>query len=131
MTTPLWCLMVLAILPNLLAGLGGFLRGKELGSMDNNHPRLQAGQLSEGPAARALAAQYNAWEALGFFTATLVIALFAGADAGALATASLVFLAARILHAVFYLMAIATARSLVQFVGFFTCFYIFYLAATA
>lgn len=56
MTTPLWCLLAVAVFPYVLAGLGGYLRVQQLGSLDANHPRVQALELRD-VAARAYAAQ--------------------------------------------------------------------------
>ncbi len=130
MTTPLWCLAALAIIPYILAGMGGYYRGKQFGSVDNEYPRLQAAQL-EGTGARVWAAQSNAWEALGLFTAALVVAHFAGADSAKVATASLVFISMRVLHPILYIANIATVRSIVQIVGLITCIYIFSLGIVA
>jgi uncharacterized MAPEG superfamily protein len=116
MTTPFRCLFIVAILPYLLAGLGGYLRVKQLGHADNNHPRLQASQLT-GPAARALAAQANAWEALGVFGTVVIVAHLVGADPQTSATASLIYLATRLAHPVLYISNFATARTLVFTVG--------------
>ncbi len=116
MTTPFRCLLIVAILPYVLAGLGGYLRIKQLGHADNNHPRLQANELS-GAAARALAAQANAWEALGVFGTVVIVAHLVGADPAKSATASLVYLATRLAHPVLYIANLATLRTLVFTVG--------------
>jgi uncharacterized MAPEG superfamily protein len=116
MTTPLRCLLIVAILPYVLAAIGGYLRVKQLGSADNNHPRLQASQLT-GAAARALAAQANAWEALGVFGAVVIVAHLVHADPAKSATASLVYLATRFLHPILYISDLAPVRTLVFIVG--------------
>ena len=82
MTTPLWCLVIVAFIPLILAGVGGYLRLQQLGKVDNKHPRTQALELT-GAAARTLAAQANAWEATALFTVSVVIAHLAGADEAA------------------------------------------------
>ena len=41
MTTPLWCLLIVAAMPYLLAFYGGYQRVQHLGKLDNNYPRLQ------------------------------------------------------------------------------------------
>jgi uncharacterized MAPEG superfamily protein len=130
MTTPFWCLVVVALLPYVLAGVGGYFRIQQLGTLDNQHPRIQAQQL-EGIAARAYAAQQNAWEALPFFGVAVVLAHLAGADPGASATAAIAVLGARILHPILYLADQATARSLIFFVGLIGCCRLFWLAAAA
>ena len=130
MTTPFWCLLVAALLPFVLAGLGGYFRFRQFGSVDNKTPRKQSAAL-EGVGARAVAAQQNAWEALAVFTAAVAVAHMAGADAGASATASLVFVAARILHPIFYVANLDALRSLSFVVGFGACIGLFVLAAGA
>lgn len=119
MTTPLWCLVIVAALPYLLAFSGGYFKMRQFGAIDNKHPRQQAQQL-EGVGARAMAAQANAWEALGFFTAVLAVLSFANPEAARGATAanlSLGFAATRVLHPICYLANVDVARSLVFLVG--------------
>ena len=120
MTTPLWCLLIVALLPYLLAFSGAYFKMRQFGAVDNKHPRQQAQRL-EGAGARAVAAQANAWEALGVFTAVLAVLHFANPEAARGATAanlSLGFLGTRLLHPIFYLANIDVARSLVFVVGF-------------
>lgn len=130
MTTPFWCLLFASLMPYVLAGAGGYLRVKQLGSLDANHPRVQAYEL-RGIAARAQAAQQNAWEALAVFGAAVVVAHLAGADPGWSATAALVFVVARILHAVFYIADQAPLRTLVFLVGWACSLTLFGLAISA
>jgi uncharacterized MAPEG superfamily protein len=130
MTTPLACLLILAVLPYVLAALGGYLRLRQLGNLDNNHPRIQATRL-EGIAARAWAAQYNAWEALAVFGAVVLVGHLAGADGEASANASLVYLATRLAHPVLYLANLATARTLVFVIGLGCIARLLQLAASA
>ncbi len=130
MTTPLWCLMIVAVLPFVLAGVGGYLRVQQLGSLDAHHPRVQALEL-RGAAARAYAAQENAWEALTVFGVAVIIAHLAGANPGQAATASIIFVVARVLHAVLYISDLAPLRTLVFVVGLGCCVWLFRLAAVA
>ena len=119
MTTPLWCLAIVALLPYPLAFAGGYFKMRQFGAIDNKHPRQQAQQL-EGVGARALAAQANAWEALGVFTAVVAVLCFANPEAARGATAanlSLGFVATRVLHPIFYLANVDVARSLVFVAG--------------
>ncbi len=119
MTTPLWCLLIVALLPYVLSFSGGYFRMRQFGTVDNKHPRQQAQQL-EGVGARAMAAQANAWEALGFFTAVIAVLSFANPEAARGATAanlSIAFLATRVLHPIFYLANVDVARSLAFLVG--------------
>lgn len=114
MTTPLWCLVLVAFLPYLLAFTGSYFKMQQFGKLDNKSPRQQAAQL-EGIGARAAAAQANAWEALAVFTVAVVVLHLANPEAARSATAanlSLVFLAMRVAHPLFYLANIDIARSL-------------------
>ncbi len=130
MTTPFWCLLIALLIPIALAGMGGFFRMRQFGTLDNKHPRQQAAQL-EGAGARCMAAQQNAWEALAMFTAAVTVAHLAGADPGRSATAAQLFIGARVLHAVFYLANIDWARTLIFFVGLGSCIWLFVLASRA
>lgn len=119
MTTPLWCLVIAALLPYVLSFSGGYFRMRQLGGIDNKHPRLQAAKL-EGAGARAYAAQANAWEALAFFTAAVVVLHLANPEAARGSTAaslSLVFLATRIVHPIAYVANLDVLRSLAFLVG--------------
>jgi len=109
-TLSLWCLMIVALLPYVLAGVGGYFRRTNLGTVDNDNPRGQAALL-EGAGARAYAAQANAWEALALFLVGLALVHFTG-NADQAGTASVIFVIARILHAVFYIRGVAMLRSL-------------------
>ena len=42
MTTPFWCLLIVAILPYLPAGFAAQLRAQHLRTLDNHHPSAQA-----------------------------------------------------------------------------------------
>ena len=119
MTTPLWCLVIVATLPYPLAFLGGYFKTKQFGKIDNKQPRQQAALL-EGTGARVAAAQANAWEALGLFTAAMVVLHLANPEAARGATAtnlSLGFLATRIAHPILYIANQDILRSLVFMVG--------------
>jgi uncharacterized MAPEG superfamily protein len=130
MTTPFWCLLVALLLPYVLAGVGGYYRGRQFGSVDNHNPREQTAKL-EGAGARAAAAQKNAWEALAAFTAAVLVAHLAGADPGQSSTAAVVFVAARVLHPIFYIRDLPPLRSLSFLVGVVCCLWLFGLAARA
>lgn len=130
MTTPFWCLVITAFIPYFLALIGLFYRIRQFGNWDNDNPRAQYARL-EGAGWRAWAAQQNAWEALGLFTVTVVIAHLAGADAEKSAVAAVIFLVTRLLHPVLYLANLATLRSLVVVTGLFSCMYMIMLAANA
>lgn len=130
MTTPLWCLVFVALLPYLLSFSGGYFRMRQFGAVDNKHPRLQAAQL-EGVGARAYAAQANAWEALAVFTAAVVVLHVANPEAARGTTAanlSLGFLATRVAHPIAYLANQDLVRSLVFLLGLVCVFGIFWIA---
>jgi uncharacterized MAPEG superfamily protein len=127
MTTPLWCLVVVALLPYVLSTLGGYFRQRQFGSIDNKHPRQQAAKL-EGAGARVQAAQANAWEALSFFTAGVVVSHLTGADPGKAANLSLGFLATRLLHPILYVANLDILRSTVFLVGLACVFGLFWIS---
>lgn len=128
MTIPFWCVVIVAFIPYLLAGTGLYFRITQLGGWDNDNPRTQYAQL-EGAGWRVWAAQLNAWEALGLFTAVVVIAHLAGADPDKSAIAALVFVATRVLHPALYAANLATLRSVTVTTGLLSCAYLVYLAA--
>lgn len=128
MTTALWCLFITAMIPSLLAFTGGYLRHKELGKADNKNPRQQYAQAT-GVVSRAFAAQQNAWEALILLAAALLAASIAGVPQADLATVAIVFVVARVLHAVFYLADKDMLRSLAYLVALVSIIYIFVMGA--
>jgi uncharacterized MAPEG superfamily protein len=129
-TTPLWCLVLVALLPYVLSFSGGYFRMRQLGSIDNKHPRLQAVKL-DGVGARVYAAQANAWEALALFTAALVVLHLANPEAARGSTAanlSLTFLLTRVAHPIAYAANQDLVRSGVFVVGLACVFGIFWIA---
>jgi uncharacterized MAPEG superfamily protein len=128
MTIPFWCLLVAILIPYVLAGVGGYFRVRQLGTIDNKHPRAQAAELT-GAGARACAAQANAWEAVPVFGAAVFVSHLAGANPATAALLSEIFLAARVLHAIAYLANIDILRSLVFLVGFGCCVGLFVISA--
>ena len=130
MTTPFWCLFATVLLPYFLVPVGGYFRRKQFGAVDNKSPRTQQAE-SIGAGARAVAAQQNAWEALPVFASAVIVAHLANADAGTTAMLSMVFVAMRVLHAIFYIVDIDKMRSLAFLVGFGCCVGLFISAARA
>lgn len=119
MTTSLWCLAIVAFFPIVLSLTGGYFRMRELGAIDNKAPRQQVLKL-QGVGHRVYAAQANAWEQLGFFTAVLAVLHLASPEAArsaAAANLSLAYLATRILHPILYVANQDMARSTVFLVG--------------
>ncbi len=127
MTTPFWCLLVILLIPYVLAGVAGYFKAKQLGTLDNNNPRQQSAALT-GAGARVVAAQQNAWEAAAIFTAAVLVAHFAGADAQMSATLAMAFVAFRILHALAYVADWATLRSLLFLGALGSAVWLFILA---
>lgn len=128
MTTALWCLFATALIPTLLAFTGGFLRHKELGKADNKNPRLQYAQAT-GIVSRAFAAQQNAWEALILFSAALLASYIAGVPQEKLASIALIFVVARVFHAIFYLADKDALRSLAYLVALGSVICVFVMGA--
>lgn len=123
-------LFIVSLLPMLLAFIGGYLRYKQFGGFDNNHPRQQQAQLT-GLASRVLAAQKNAWEALIFFTAGCFLAFASSIDLDSLSYASVLFLICRMLHPIFYMLDQATFRSSFWIIGWLANLYIAIMAVTS
>ena len=128
MTIPFWCLLITAVLPILWSWVSGYHRNKQLGTVDNKQPREQNAQLT-GAGARAVAAQSNAWEALAIFTAAVMVSHMLDADAEKAAAASMIFVAARVLHGVFYIANKDVLRSLCFMVSFGCSLWLFLMAS--
>lgn len=126
MKTAVIVLACLCFIPYLLAFTSAYFRKKQLGRVDNENPRAQNTQLT-GPGARAVAAQQNAWEALGLYSATLLGVVASGVEVVYLAQAAIVVLIARLLHGIFYLANLDKLRTLSFTVVLATCFYLFYV----
>lgn len=116
-------LFIVALLPMVLACIGGYLRSKQPEGFDNQHPRQQQAKLT-GMAARVVAAQQNAWEALIFYTAACVLAYVSGVYLDTLAYPATLFLLSRLLHPVFYALNMDKLRSLVFMLGLLATLYI-------
>ena len=130
MTTPFWCLFATALLPYFIAPVGAYFRVRQFGVLETKNPRKQQAETT-GIAARANAAQANAWEALPLFASAVIVAHLANADPGTAAMLSVIFVSMRILHAVFYITDIDKMRSLVFLVAFACCIGLFISAARA
>ena len=116
MTTAFWCLLAVILIPYVLAGVGGYFRTRQFGTVDTKYPRLQAAK-AEGILARAIGAQDNAWEAVPVFASAVFVAHLTAADPGRVGTLALAYVAARIGHAVCYLENWAIPRSLIFLVS--------------
>ncbi|MDK9757957.1 MAPEG family protein [Vibrio sp. D173a] len=127
MPTALFVLVFVSFIPYVLAGLGGYAKVQQLGHLDNHHPRLQERKLS-GRAARIIAAQSNAWEALSFYTATILTVNLSGVPWSDLSMPAIIFAITRIAHPVMYIANIAIGRTFVVIVGVTSCIYMLSLA---
>ncbi len=124
MTTPFWCLFIVVLLPYILAGAAGYLKVRQLGNLDTKNPRAQAAQL-EGAGARAWAAQSNSWEAIGVFTAAVIVNHLKGADPEFSALLAQVFVASRVVHGAVYIADLDKLRSAVFLVGLVCSIWLF------
>lgn len=130
MTIPFWCLAAASLMPYLLFGLAVPQRAKQFGKIEFNNPREQESRL-EGLGARLIAAHSNAFEALIIFAPAVVVAHVAGADPSWSSTLALVFIGARVVHAVVYALDLAPLRTLAFAVGYFSSMGLYALAAMA
>jgi uncharacterized MAPEG superfamily protein len=130
MTTPFWCILIVALLPYLWSSVALRARVSQFGSFDNRLPRLEQAKLTGG-GARALGASANAFETFPFFAASVIVARIAGADPGWSAIWSVAYVAARILHGAFYYGDLDKLRSGAFGVGQACCIALFVLAARA
>ncbi|WP_462115409.1 MAPEG family protein [Lysobacter xanthus] len=112
-STAYWCVLVAALLPYVWTVLAKS-RGERY---DNREPRAWLAKQADPRVQRANAAQMNAFEAFPAFAAGVVLADLAGVADDRIALLAVVFVAARLLHGMFYVAGIAAARSLVWFVG--------------
>lgn len=118
-----WCIVAACALPILTAGMakaGTAGMPKKSGGYDNNNPREWASHLS-GWQARAIAAQYNGFEALPLFIAAVVLAQQVHLDQGRIDGLAMAFVAIRVVYVATYVMNLGTLRSLVWTAGFATC----------
>lgn len=123
MTIAHWCLLVVALLPVLCAGVAkwGFK------GFDNARPREWLAR-QEGWRARANAAQQNSWEALAIFTAAVLSAQVAAAPQARVDLLALTFVLARMLYIFLYVTDRPTGRSLVWVTGLGLCVALFFTA---
>ena len=98
MSTAYWCILVAAFLPYVWTVVA-----KGSGERyDNRDPRGWLARQQNPRSTRANAAQLNAFEAFAPFAASVLMAQFAGVDAGRISLLALAFVAFRILHGIFY-----------------------------
>ena len=128
MTIPLWSVLFIILIPFGLALVSDYIRFKEFGVFDNEHPREQVAKLT-GVGARTWAAQQNSWEALIMFVPSVLIAHIVGADPIQSAYAAIFFCIARVTHSICYIFNLSTIRSLSYFVALGCCLWFFWLSS--
>lgn len=115
-----------AFMPLVCSWISGSYRYYTLeGGVDNKNPRQQ-NTLLEGPGARAVSAQKNAWEAFVVYLAAMLAIILSGADAAVFSTAIVVYMISRVLHLVFYVINQDILRSFAFFGSFGSCLYMLF-----
>ncbi len=127
MSIVLACLLIVVFVPLVCAWVGGYYRHKQLGVVDNKHPRLQVAKL-EGPGHRAYAAQQNCWEALAMFSAALLAIHISGVAIASIASCCVGFVLLRTAYIGCYLANLDIPRSLMFVGGLGICVYLFCIA---
>jgi uncharacterized MAPEG superfamily protein len=105
LTIALWCVLLAGLLPYVAAGIA-----KADSAYDNHDPRAWLAR-QQGYRQRANAAQANAFEALPLFAAAVLTSQLLHGPQRTADALALGFLAARVLHLVFYLADRALLRS--------------------
>lgn len=115
LATAYWCVLIAAVLPYLWVGFAKAGAPR----YNNRNPRAWLSK-QEGNyrVQRANAAHLNAFEAFAPFAAGVVMAQLAGLEPATIAILAVAFVVLRVLHGVFYLADIATARSLAWVAGY-------------
>lgn len=119
-TVAYWCVLVVALLPIVCAGVaksGRFGKPRSQGGYDNGDPRAWLASQTEWRA-RANAAQANSFEAMPFFIGAVIIAHQLGAHQGRLDILAFLFVVLRIIYIMMYIAGMANVRSLVWIAGF-------------
>jgi len=114
-TLAYWCVLVVAILPIVCAGIaksGMFGKPRSQGGYDNANPRAWLAGQSDWRA-RANAAQANSFEAMPFFIGAVIIAHQLGAHQGRLDLLAFLFVVLRVVYILMYLAGLANVRSLI------------------
>ena len=113
--TAYWCILIAALLPYVWV----FVAKSGAPKYNNRLPRAWLEKQGDNyKVQRAHAAHLNAFEAFAPFAAGVVPAQLAGVDHGRIALLAVAFVAARVLHGIFYLADVQLLRSLVWAAGF-------------
>lgn len=109
-TLALVALLAAIVVPLIFTGVGGALRKKEFGSVDNNHPRIQQAR-GTGITARAIGAANNGWEALAMFAPAVLFCLIAAPSSSLAPIFVLAWIPIRLIHGMLYIADRATLRT--------------------
>ncbi|NCV63124.1 MAG: hypothetical protein EBW49_04195 [Betaproteobacteria bacterium] len=114
------CLLIAGVLPLLSTAIAkwGFRE------FDNHNPREWLSRQT-GFRARANAAQHNAFEAFPFFAVAVVLGMGLSLDPSVLNRYCLIFVVARVLYLLAYLLDWASARTLCWVVAYASCLAIY------
>jgi len=112
MTLAFWCVVMAGLLP-----LGGTAAAKwGFKAYDNHNPRQWLSEQT-GSRARALAAEKNTHESFPFFAAAVIIAHLAVGSHSLIDTLAAVYIAARIVFLIAYILDWASFRTFVWLIG--------------
>ncbi|MGR4876810.1 MAPEG family protein [Pseudoxanthomonas sp. LARHCG66] len=126
MSIAYWCILVTALLPYLWV----FIAKRSGERYNNRNPRAWiAKQEGNYKVQRANAAHLNGFEAFPAFVAGVLMAQLADVPAETVTPLALGFVAARVLHGVFYLADKQSLRSLVWLLGMLCAVGLMVLAA--
>jgi uncharacterized MAPEG superfamily protein len=126
MTLAFWCIPLAAFLPLVWIG---YAKVKS-GNYDNANPRVWRAAL-QGEFQRAAFAETNGYEAFPPFAAAVIVAHVAGAQQPVIDGLAGLFIAARVLHGMFYIKGNDLFRSLAWLVGFMSIIGLFLTAGWA
>src|SRR5262252_7098718 len=112
MTTPFLCVFLAFVLIYLPRVFVFIAQARQPEGFDTRHPRDQQARL-EGWARRASAAHANAFEAFAPFAAAVVIAHLTGADPRWSSSVAIVFVCARTVYPLLYVVNIDKLRTTV------------------
>jgi uncharacterized MAPEG superfamily protein len=116
MTFAYWCVLVGALMPLLWTSTAKWGGSNRMPTVANRAPREFLSGL-EGHQKRADWAQQNAFEAFPAFAAAVIIAQIAGAPKISIDRLAAIWVAARFLHGLFYVLDWSHARSFAYFIA--------------
>ncbi|PWY55237.1 hypothetical protein DGG96_13775 [Legionella qingyii] len=119
MTTLILCLFIAILLPYLLKIVVANFMQKE-GKYDNHYPRTQQARL-QGMGARAVAAHQNSFESLLVFATATLTAMVTNHIGITIQILAIIYIISRVIYCYFYLMDMASLRSLTWFIGYICC----------